>query len=391
MKAVHFGAGNIGRGFIGHMLSASEYEICFVARNKKQISQLQQRQEYPITLANPEQDTTIVSNVTAINITEHERVAEEIAAADIITTAVGVSALKDIANPIAEGIKLRLMQNKTAPLHIIACENAIAGSTRLKKKVYALLDEEIREQADTCISFPNAAVDRIVPVQNHSDPLQVTVEPFYEWVIHRPALLPGFHEIKGVHYVDSLEPYIERKMFTVNTGHCCAAYLGYLEGFKTIRQVMKDPSLRAKVRHVMEETGALLMEKHGFDSQKHDKYMNAILERFANPNLTDKVSRVGRSPLRKLSPNDRLVRPVMQASEAGIETPHLISAMAAVLMFRDERDPEAVKMQNMISEKGVSGFISDHMDIPANHIVHQKLLASYETLQASVRSEVLSN
>ncbi|MEK4437460.1 mannitol-1-phosphate 5-dehydrogenase [Paenibacillus sp. FSL K6-2862] len=390
MKAVHFGAGNIGRGFIGHMLSASDYEVCFVARNPKKISMLQKRKEYPITLANADQDTTMVSNVTAIHVGKQDRVAEQIASADLITTAVGVSALEDIAEPIAKGIYLRMKNNNQAPLHIIACENAIGGSTRLKKRVYPFLDEQTRTKADRYISFPNAAVDRIVPAQDHKDPLQVTVEPFYEWVVHRPALLDGFKEIEGVHYVDSLEPYIERKMFTVNTGHCVAAYFGYLEGFKTIRQVMSNATLRAKVKHVMEETGAMLVKKHGFNPQKHSQYIDTILERFANPNLTDQVTRVGRSPLRKLSPYDRLVRPAMQASEFGIEISHLTSAMAAAMLFDHEQDEEAMKLQHMIREDGVSAFIRERMGIPDAHLIHQHVVARYEELKGHKGSTILT-
>ncbi|MCM3206113.1 mannitol-1-phosphate 5-dehydrogenase [Paenibacillus illinoisensis] len=390
MKAVHFGAGNIGRGFIGHMLSASDYEVCFVARNPKKISMLQKRKEYPITLANAEQHTTMVSNVTAIHVGEQDRLAERIASADLITTAVGVSALEDIAEPIAKGIYLRMKNNNQAPLHIIACENAIGGSTRLKKRVYPFLDEQTRTKADRYISFPNAAVDRIVPAQDHKDPLQVTVEPFYEWVVHRPALLDGFKEIEGVHYVDSLEPYIERKMFTVNTGHCVAAYFGYLEGFKTIRQVMSNATLRAKVKQVMEETGAMLVKKHGFNPHKHSQYIHTILERFANPNLTDQVTRVGRSPLRKLSPYDRLVRPAMQASEFGIEIPHLTSAMAAAMLFDHEQDEEAMKLQHMIREDGVSAFIRERMGIPDEHLIHQHVVARYEELKGHKGSTILT-
>lgn len=390
MKAVHFGAGNIGRGFIGHMLSASDYEVCFVARNPKKISMLQKRKEYPITLANRDQDTTIVNNVTAINVGEQERVAEHIASADLITTAVGVSALEDIAEPIAKGIHLRMQQRNPAPLHIIACENAIGGSTRLKKRIYPLLDEQTRQKAERYVAFPNAAVDRIVPAQDHQDPLQVTVEPFYEWVVHRPALLDGFKKIKGVHYVDSLEPYIERKMFTVNTGHCVAAYFGYLEGFKTIRQVMSHKPLREKIRHVMEETGAMLIQKHGFDPQKHSRYIDTILERFANPNLTDQVTRVRSSPLRKLSPYDRLVRPAMQASEFGIAIPHLTSAMAAAMLFNYERDEEAMKLQHMIREDGVSAFIREHMGIPDAHPVHGQVVARYEDIKGRKEATILT-
>lgn len=380
MKAIHFGAGNIGRGFIGHMLSASNYEVCFVARNSKQIAMLQKRKEYPITLADKQQNTTIVDNVTAIHVGEQQLVAKEIASADLITTAVGVSALKDIAEPIARGIQLRMNKNNPSPLHIIACENAIRSSTTLKKRIYPFLNQETREKADQYISFPNSAVDRIVPIQQHDDPLHVTVEPFYEWIIHRPSLLDGFQKIDGVQYVDSLDPYIERKLFTVNTGHCSAAYLGYLEGCQTISQVMSQAHLREQVRQVMEETGEVLIRKHGFDRTKHMRYIHSILNRFSNPNLQDTVNRVGRSPLRKLSPNDRLVLPAMQASELGIEIPHLTSTIATALLFNNERDKEAVILQQRIREHGLSAFIKEHMCISVQHPLHQQILACYEDI-----------
>ena len=44
-KAVHFGAGNIGRGFIGLMLVKSGYDVTFVTRNKRKISELQLRND----------------------------------------------------------------------------------------------------------------------------------------------------------------------------------------------------------------------------------------------------------------------------------------------------------------------------------------------------------
>lgn len=145
----------------------------------------------------------------------------------------------------------------------------------------------------------------------------MVVEPFYEWVVDSSQMIPGYTPIEGVHYVDNLEPYIERKLFTVNTGHCSAAYLGFLRGYETIQQAMADEALTAQVREVLEETGAVLIQKHGFDQAEHSKYIDKILERFRNPALTDEVSRVGRSPLRKLSPNDRLVSPALQAYDRG--------------------------------------------------------------------------
>lgn len=381
MKAVHFGAGNIGRGFIGLLLSQAGYEVCFVDVNEDFVSQLQKRGEYPVTLASDGQETVIVNHVTALSsVTHAAEVVAAIAEADLVTTAVGVSILKFIAGAVADGISKRVAVS-AAPLHIIACENAIGGSAQLKELVYAKLDEDTRRKADASVGFPNAAVDRIVPLQKHDDILKVVVEPFYEWVVDSSQMIPGYTPIEGVHYVENLEPYIERKLFTVNTGHCSAAYLGYLRGYETIQQAMSDEPLTALVREVLEETGAVLVQKHGFDKVEHSKYIDKILERFRNPALTDEVSRVGRSPLRKLSPNDRLVSPALQAYERGLSYTALTRSMAAALLFDVTDDPEAVELQAAIAELGVEAAVTKYTGIAADHAIHQSVMAEYGKLK----------
>lgn len=381
MKAVHFGAGNIGRGFIGLLLSQAGYEVTFVDVNEAFVSQLKERGEYPVTLASDGQETVIVKNVTALSsVTHGEEVAAAIAEADLVTTAVGVSILKHIAGVLADGISRRVAVS-SAPLHVIACENAIGGSAQLKELVYAKLDEAARAKADASVAFPNAAVDRIVPLQQHEDILKVVVEPFYEWVVDSSQMIPGYTPVEGVHYVDNLEPYIERKLFTVNTGHCSAAYLGFLRGYETIQQAMADEALTAQVREVLEETGAVLIQKHGFDQAEHSKYIDKILERFRNPALTDEVSRVGRSPLRKLSPNDRLVSPALQAYDRGLSYAALTRSMAGALLFNVSDDPEAVELQAAIAELGAEAALAKYTGIAADHPVHKSAMEQYAKLK----------
>ncbi|KHL92251.1 mannitol-1-phosphate 5-dehydrogenase [Paenibacillus sp. IHB B 3415] len=381
MKAVHFGAGNIGRGFIGLLLSQAGYEVTFVDVNEAFVSQLKERGEYPVTLASDGQETVIVKNVTALSsVTHGEEVAAAIAEADLVTTAVGVSILKHIAGVLAEGISRRVAVS-SAPLHVIACENAIGGSAQLKELVYAKLDEAARAKSDASVAFPNAAVDRIVPLQQHEDILKVVVEPFYEWVVDSSQMIPGYTPVEGVHYVDNLEPYIERKLFTVNTGHCSAAYLGFLRGYETIQQAMADEALTAQVREVLEETGAVLIQKHGFDQAEHSKYIDKILERFRNPALTDEVSRVGRSPLRKLSPNDRLVSPALQAYDRGLSYAALTRSMAGALLFNVSDDPEAAELQAAIAELGAEAALAKYTGIAADHPVHKSAMEHYAKLK----------
>ncbi|MNO24448.1 Mannitol-1-phosphate 5-dehydrogenase [compost metagenome] len=381
MRAVHFGAGNIGRGFIAPVLSDSGYEVCFVGRNKRKISQLRERRSYPVTLANDNRDSYMVNNVTAIDLADTEKVAQAIAEAEIVTTAVGISALKDIAGTIARGIELRLQSGRNPkPLHVFACENGIGSGQQLKNSVYRHMEQPLKELADRLIAFPNVMVDRIVPVQTHKDPLEILVEPFSEWVIPRSGMIGNYTDIKGVHYVEKLDPYLERKLFTVNTGHCSAAYFGYLEGYATIQDAMTDPGIVARVRGVLQETGALLIELYGFNPEAHAKYINKMLERFRNPNFNDKITRVARSPLRKLSPKDRLVRPAMIAHGLGLETDCLVSAITSALFFDHYSDPEALELQDSIRSMGLSEVLTSQLQIPADHPLHERIIQKYQKL-----------
>lgn len=382
MKAVHFGAGNIGRGFIGLLLSKAGYEVCFVDVNEEMVAELQRRRSYTVTLANDAREKTRVEGVTAIHGNQLEQVAAAVAEADIVTTAVGVGALKYLAPALAEGIKLRVAQGTVAaPLHVLACENTIGGSSQLKELVYGLLDDSVTSKLKELVAFPDTAVDRIVPLQQNEDPLEVVVEPFFEWVIDESALLAGATKIEGAHYVRNLEPYIERKLFTVNTGHCVAAYHGFLAGCETIQQAMADENVRSKVLGTLTETGNALVSAHGFDGDKHRHYIETILGRFANPHLTDEVSRVGRSPIRKLSPQDRLVRPAKLAHELGLATDYLAAGMAAALCFREAGDPESVAVQETIEQQGVSAALTQYTGLPSDHAIHQQALAQYEKLR----------
>ncbi|QCR34366.1 mannitol-1-phosphate 5-dehydrogenase [Lysinibacillus sp. SGAir0095] len=380
-KAVHFGAGNIGRGFIGLILTKSGYDVCFVTRSQTKIQQLNLRKEYPVCIANETKERITVRHVEAVSTEDTLSIVKKIVHAEIITTALGVTNLPKIAECIALGIKARIIKNNKNPLHIIACENTNGASSILKKFVFSYLSKSMQEQASKIVTFPNTVIDRIVPAQHHKDPLEVTVEPYFEWVIESSQLPEKLPTIQEVQFVDSLDAYIERKLFTVNTAHCCAAYYGYLKGYSTIQEVMMDPKLSLDVQKVMNETGEMLIEKYDLDEQEHKRYIRKILHRFANPHLTDKIVRVGRSPLRKLSINDRLVKPTVQAYELGMEISNLTKAIAAALHFNYNKDPEAVKLNEELVKHDIHLVISKYLGIPKTHPIHDKIASKYKEIE----------
>ena len=113
----------------------------------------------------------------------------------------------------------------------------IGGSSHLKEAVFSHLTADEQEALSHTVGFPNAAVDRIVPIQHHEDILKVSVEPFFEWVIDETGFIGDVPQIDGATFVQDLTPYIERKLFTVNTGHALAAYVGYEKACKRLKKL----------------------------------------------------------------------------------------------------------------------------------------------------------
>lgn len=356
MKAVHFGAGNIGRGFIGLLLSKSGYEVCFLDVNQDVVNEINRRGKYTVRIADAGQEEIEVTGVRAVSSLDEKAVIKEMIQADLITTAVGPSILPRIAPTIRRGILERLKENQS-PLHVIACENMVGGSTVLKQHVLETLTEEERDRISGLVGFPDSAVDRIVPNQHHEDKLMVEVEPFFEWVIDRSKFKGEVPTIQGALYVDDLTPYIERKLFTVNTGHAIAAYLGYHYGITSIEKAITHSGIRQITLKALEESGEVLVRKYGFSKEEHQAYIHKILSRFENPYLADEVTRIGRSPIRKLGPRDRLVNPASQALEFGITPEGLATGMASAFLFDYAEDSEAKQIQETIQKQGLSAAI----------------------------------
>jgi mannitol-1-phosphate 5-dehydrogenase len=210
----------------------------------------------------------------------------------------------------------------------------------------------------------------------------VAVEPFYEWVVDQTKIVGEIPPIQGITFVDDLTPYIERKLFTVNTGHAIAAYLGYYLGFETIKEAMDDDHVRTTVREALKESGSLLIKKYGFDHEAHMNYVEKIINRFLNPYISDEVTRVARSPIRKLGPNDRLVSPAKQYGERLNHQPiHLAKGIAAALLYDFDKDEEAQQVQETIKQSGYEQAIYQYCQLEKDHPLVEQILAQVRLLE----------
>ena len=378
--AVQFGAGNIGRGFIGAVLSKSGYRVVFADVNKEIVDRINADKQYTVHIKDVESEDILISDVCAVD-SSTDAVVEKIKEAELITTAVGLRILQFIAPAIAKGIVARKEAGINEPLNIIACENGLMASSRLKEAILSHLDDVQKAWCVEHVGFPDCSVDRIVPPVRSENPIDVAVEKYYEWNVEEKAFVGPAPKIDGMNLADNLLAYIERKLFTLNTGHAITAYVGKMKGCQTIGESIEVPEIFELVHAAMQQSGEALVKQFGFDHEAHFKYIEKIIKRFHNPYLKDDVNRVGREPLRKLSSDDRLIKPIMTAKNFGLPYDKLMLGVGAALHFDNPEDPQSVQLMEKIKNEGLEATVSEVTGIAVNDPMIAEIVKAYHEVE----------
>ena len=377
-QAIMFGAGNIGRGFIGLLLEQAGYHVLFADVNQAVIDEINTRKQYTVHIVDEASEDVVVRNISAMNSTSPD-FPQEFVKSELVTTAVGLTFLPRVAGVFAAGIAARRAAGVTESMNIIACENAIKASSQLKQHVYDRLSDEDKAYADEYVGFPDCVVDRIVPPFRSENITDVMVERHCEWDVDRGGICGDFDGIPGMAVVDKLDAYLERKLFGFNGPHFVTACLGCVKGLNTIRESIEDADILKTVTGLMAECSAMLCQRHGFTPEAMAAYSTSAVNRFRNPYLVDEVSRVARQPIRKLSPDDRLVGPATLAEGYGLPTDNYAVGIAAAMCYDNPDDPQSVQLQALIREKGVAAAVAEVSGVST--VRAEKVAADYKNFQ----------
>ena len=336
-QAVMYGGGNIGRGFIGALLSQSGYAVTFVDVAEPVVRALQENGTYPVRYVSTEGSEDVwVENVTAVNGNDRDAVAEVIANCDIMATAVGVRVLKFIVPNIVAGLRRRWAAG-AKPLNIIICENLMNANHVLEGMLKEQLTEEERARFDETVGLVEASIGRMVPVQTEEmkdgNPLRVCVERYGFLPVDRDAFKGEIPEIPNMVPYSPFDFYLKRKLYIHNMGHATCAYLGDILGLTYIYEAIDRAEICLIVKNAMLESAQALAQQYNAPVQPLMDHIDDLLHRFTNAALGDTCQRVGGDPARKLSPEDRLIGAGKLALSLGI-TPSYIAVGAAAGLRR---------------------------------------------------------
>lgn len=378
-QAIQIGAGNIGRGFIGALLSQAGWHVTFADVVEPIIEALNRDHGYTVHILDKDPGEIAITGVDGVLSTSPD-FAKKVAECDLITTAVGPNVLPIIAKSIAGGIQARKAAGNTAPMNVVCCENGLRTTTRLKNEVLKHLNPEETAFLEANIGFADCAVDRICPKPGFDNILDAAVERYCEWDVESAAWKGERPEIDGLTFADNLMAYLERKLFTLNSGHAICAYLGYLKGYKTIRDSIADTAIGETVHAAISESGEGLIREFGFDPDVHHAYVEKIFARYQNPFLADEVLRVGREPIRKLESGDRLIKPLATTASYGLPVDHLLFGAAAALRFDCPDDPQSVELQKKLRADGPAAALTAYSGLTAENPLTGRILDIYRAL-----------
>jgi len=369
-KIVIFGAGKIGRSFIGQLFSRSGYEVIFVDIDHWLISELNRRQEYRVIIKSEEGDRILnIKNVRGIVLEDSENIIRELAGTSLAALSVGQQGLAKAIPVIASALIERRHLHDGQPIDYIIAENMRDADRFLKKELYRYLPVDF--PLDEMTGLVETSIGKMVPIMtqkdNQEDPLQVFAEPYNTLIVARKAFKNPVPQVKDLEAKDNIKAWVDRKLFIHNLGHATAAYLGYSRypEYKYIYEVLNDPGILEATRRTMLQSADILMALYPgeFTGSQLTGHIDDLLYRFRNRALGDTVFRVGCDLYRKLGPSDRLVAPIKAAIQLHMPFDLILTSLDAALSFRarDEKGkslPEDEQFLNELS-KGRSHILNN--------------------------------
>lgn len=383
---VQFGAGNIGRSFVGRQFFEAGYEVIFVDIDTSLIDRLNERRSYPVVVKQSGQvdSVILVKGIRAINGRDTSAVIQALVDADIVATSVGQRALGSMLKVLAQGILARKHAGRF-PLDVIIAENLRAAADFFREALAGHLPEDF--DLSNSVGLVETSIGKMVPIMPESalaaDALQLFAEPYDQLIVDAHGFRNPLPLLSGLKPVDNITAYVDRKLFMHNMSHAALAYLGYQANpnLRYLWEVMELPEVVNNVRGALGQSAEALCHFYpsDFTREQLDEHAADLLGRYSNQALGDTIYRVGRDLGRKLAHNDRLVGACLLAARQGLPFSKIALAARAALGFQaqDERGQVSVadaEFQSTILSVGTKETLSQVADLHSEDPIERLVL-----------------
>jgi len=358
-----FGAGKIGRSFIGQLFSRSEYKVVFIDVDQRIINELNRRKKYEVVIKSENEEVLEINNVCGVNANDTEAVVDAITWCSLMATCVGKNALPKILPVLATGIEKRFKVQPGFPLDIILAENIRDACTLMKNGLMPLLERGF--PVDPYIGLIETSIGKMVPIMpkeiEDRDPLLVYAEPYNTLILAKSGFKNPIPKVIGLSPKKNIKAWVDRKAFIHNLGHATAVYYGYFlhPDAMYLYEVLDDNDVLQFTRAVMFQAADILKAVYPniFSVSDLENHIDDLINRFRNKALRDSIFRIGQDRPRKLAADDRFVGIIRLAEKQRMPHDKILKAMVYAFYFNavDEngnRLPQDIMFDNFLL-KGV--------------------------------------
>ncbi len=340
-KLVLFGAGKIGRSFIGQIFNRSGYEVVFVDINGRLIDLINEKKQYRIVIkSNKGNEIIPITHVRGIRLDDSETLIEELTDAPLIALSVGQQGLPAALPFIARSLLKRQKKYGHWPLDIIIAENMRNADQFIAGELAKLLPTDF--PLNDLVGLVESSIGKMVPMMSvkdlKEDPLQVFAEPYNSLIVAKNGFKNRVPEVDFLAPKENIKAWVDRKLFIHNLGHATAAYLGFQKNPKWVYlyEALADRKIFLATRETMLQSAEILMALYPgeFTFSQLEAHIDDLLERFQNKALGDTIFRVGCDLYRKLGPEDRLSGPVHAALKHRKPYDRIMMVIEAAMNFK---------------------------------------------------------
>jgi mannitol-1-phosphate 5-dehydrogenase len=341
MKLVLFGAGKIGRSFIGAVFSRALWDVVFVDAVPAIVTLLNKARYYTVVIkreGKPDEERRI-GPVRAILAADRDAVAAELVDADLAAVSVGQAAIPSILPLLCAGIKARYHVDPTCPLNVVFAEN-IRGIAETARAFLQMEAGDIPH--NDFVGLVETSIGKMVPLMREADlagdPLRLFAEEYETLILDGAAFKGSLPPVPALHAVSNIQAWVDRKLFVHNLGHAACAYLGFRANPQVtlLAATLALPGVESYARTAMREAAEALALRYpeSYSQSDLDSHIDDLIARFKNKALGDTVHRVGRDLPRKLSREDRVTGAMLLCSCQGLPFDAIAGVYRAALDFR---------------------------------------------------------
>lgn len=384
---VIWGAGKIGRGFIGDIFDEAGYDIHFVDANAGFIDALKRQGSYTVHHVKSEDQkrTRVIKDFSLYHLDDGEQIQETLLGTDLLALVVFPQVFDAVAQNVAEHIERRMTEKTARPLDILLCTNINHPVAIFRDRLNTYLSDAGKQYLEDSIGLVETLVIRMaVPPTKamlEDDPFAVMTNGYETLTADSLAFRNDPPRIDGMRYTENIGAEEVRKLYTYNMVHAVYAYTGNRKGYTTIMEAVEDEDVGCIADGALAEISRALQKAYGFSAEEMLRWVDEVKSNMANPILGDTITRVGMDPKRKLALHDRLVGAAGLCRVNGVFPHYLATAIACGYLFDNPEDASSVEIRDFLQVYSIKEAVRRYSGLAKERELMQLISERYEAIE----------